>query len=160
MRTTPFPTDLFQEVHPHHQVLLSCKTHRPGCHQWRPAQTLAEEVRQLNADVIVERYLDAKYYHYDPVELNDLADFNANAANLPEEDNIVAVENAVTDEYNLSASVKENFKELESACPESRTSPVWTSNQRQELPSLWRKSRKQSGSLAKQRRTPTRRHAC
>ena len=39
MRTTPFPTDLFQDVHPNHQVLLSCKPHRPGCHQWRPAQS-------------------------------------------------------------------------------------------------------------------------
>ena len=68
MRTTPFPTELFQQVHPHHQVLLSCKPHRPGCHQWRPAQTtLATEVRELQADVIVECYLDAKYYHYDPV---------------------------------------------------------------------------------------------
>ena len=63
MRTTPFPADLFKEVHPHHEVLLSCKPHRPRCHQWRPAhKTLAEEVRQLNADVIVEYYLDPKYY--------------------------------------------------------------------------------------------------
>ena len=30
VRTTPFPADLFQEVHPHHRVLLSCKPHRPG----------------------------------------------------------------------------------------------------------------------------------
>ena len=102
-RATPSPSDLFQEVHPHHQVLLSCKPHRPGCHQWRPAQTtLAEEVRELNADVIVECYLDA----------------NANVANLLEDDNIVTVENAETDEYNLSASINDNFKELDRACPE------------------------------------------
>ena len=101
-------SDLFP-CHPHHQVLLSCKPHRPGCHQRRPAQTtLAEEVRELNADVIVECYLDAKYYHYDP----------ANVANLLEDDNIVTVENAETDEYNLSPSISDNFKELESACPE------------------------------------------
>ena len=123
MRTndvTPFSSDLFQQIHPHHQVLLSCKPHRPGCHQWRPAQTtLATEVRELQADFIVECYLDdAKYYHYDPVEILDLVDFNANVANLLEEDNIVTVENAETDEYNLSASINDNFKELESACPE------------------------------------------
>ena len=65
MRATPFPTDLLKEVHPHHEVLLSSKPPRPGCHQWRPARTtLVEEVQQLNADVIVECYLDAKYYHY------------------------------------------------------------------------------------------------
>ena len=43
MRTQPFPDDLFQHVHPHHQVLLSCKPHRPGCHQWRPGPTPAAE---------------------------------------------------------------------------------------------------------------------
>ena len=50
--------------------------------------------------------------------LNDLADFNANMENLIEEDNIMTVKNAVTDGYNLSASVNDNFKELERACPE------------------------------------------
>ena len=54
---------------------------------------MAEEIRQLEADVIAECYLDAKYYHYDPVELSDLVDFNANVVNLLEEDNVVTVEN-------------------------------------------------------------------
>ena len=63
-----------------------------------PAETTTnnavEEAQQLNADVIVECYLDAKYCHYDPVELNDfvelddLVDFTANLANMIEEDNI------------------------------------------------------------------------
>ena len=67
MRTTPFPEDLFQDIHPNHQVLLSYKPHRPGCHQWRPAQTtLAAQIRELQPNVIVECYLDAKYYHYEP----------------------------------------------------------------------------------------------
>ena len=39
MRTRPFSDDQFQCIHPNHQVLLSCKPHRPGCHQWRPMQT-------------------------------------------------------------------------------------------------------------------------
>ena len=46
------------------------------------ATTLVEEIQQLNADVIVECYLDAKYYDYDPVELNDIVDFNANVVEL------------------------------------------------------------------------------
>ena len=56
MRTQPFPDDLFQHVHPHHQVLLSCKPHRPGCHQWRPLQqNINAEIQELKPDVIVER---------------------------------------------------------------------------------------------------------
>ena len=38
MRTRPFSEDLFQCTHPNHQVLLSCKPHRPGCLEWRPMQ--------------------------------------------------------------------------------------------------------------------------
>ena len=95
------------------------------------------------------------------MEILDLVDFNANVANLLEEDNIVTVENAETDEFNLSPSINDNFKELENACPEgqpdtqaassqmARTSSIGTSNQRQELPNLYGRSRKQSGSLAK-----------
>ena len=68
MRTQPFPEDLFEHVHLHHQVLPSCKPHRPGCHQWRPLQHhIHAEIQELKPDVIVERYLDAKYDHYDPM---------------------------------------------------------------------------------------------
>ena len=102
MRTTPFPADLFQHIHPNHQVLLSCKPHRPGCHQWRPAHTtFAHQIRELQPDVIVERYLDAKYYHYDPVELFELAAFNETVESLLEEANIVTIENAVIDEFSV-----------------------------------------------------------
>ena len=118
MRTNPFPSDLFKDTHLHHRVLLSTKPHRPGCHQWRPAcSIMIEEVHQLNPDVIVECYLDAKYYRYDPEELSDFVDFNANLANLVEEDNVVTVENAVVDEYNLCPCVDENFKEVDNSCP-------------------------------------------
>ena len=43
--------------------------------------TLATEIRELQLDVIVECYLDAKYYHYDPVEIVDLVEYNATVAN-------------------------------------------------------------------------------
>ena len=108
--------------------------------------TLAEEVRQLNADVIVECYLGAKYYHYDPVELNDLADLNANVVNLLEDDNIVTVENAMTDEYNFSTSVDENFKELESA------RPSWQPNTEAVHPK--RLEHHQSGHVTKDKKCP------
>ena len=78
---------------------------------------MAQEVQQLNPDVVVECYLDAKYYHYDPVELNDIVDFNANFANLVEQDNIVTVDDAFLEEYNMCTPVDDNFKELDNAGP-------------------------------------------
>ena len=78
---------------------------------------LATELRDLQPDIIVECYLDAKYYHYDPVEILDLGEFNATVSNLVEDGNVVTVENAETDELNRSPSVNDNFRELESACP-------------------------------------------
>ena len=63
--THPFSQDLLQNVCPHHEVILSCKPHRPGCHQWRPLHSqVHDDIRELKPDVIVERYLDAKYYQY------------------------------------------------------------------------------------------------
>ena len=92
MRTRPFSDDLFQHIHPHHQVLLSCKPHRPGCHQWRPLQqNIDAEIQELKPDVIVERYLDAKYYHYDPEDIYELSDYNVYAENLAESDNVVTL---------------------------------------------------------------------
>ena len=85
MRTTLFPEDLFQDIRPNHQVLLSCKPHRPGCHQWRPAQTTcATQIRELQPDVIVECYLDAKYYQYDPVEVSNIGEFNEQSLLVPQ----------------------------------------------------------------------------
>ena len=61
MHTSPFKSDILQNVHPHHEVLLSCKPHRPGCHQWRPRQPqVHDDVQDFQPDVIVERYLDAQ----------------------------------------------------------------------------------------------------
>ena len=72
MHTMPFSADLLP-VHSGHQVLLSSKPHKTGCHVWKPVNdSTKREVQELNPDVIVECYLDAKYYHYDPVELTDL----------------------------------------------------------------------------------------
>ena len=107
---------------------------------------MVEEVQQLNPDVIVECYLGANYYHYDTEELHDLVDFNANLANLVKEDKIVTVKNAAEDEYNLSASIDENFKELEIACPSWDTNteavhPKWLEHQ-------------QSGHLTKDKNCP------
>ena len=59
MHTHPFTHDILQNVHPCHEVLLSCKPHRPGCHQWRPMQQqIHDDLKELQPDVIVERYLE------------------------------------------------------------------------------------------------------
>ena len=55
MHTHPFTHDILQNVHPYHEVLLSCKPHRPGCHQWRPMQQqIHDDLKVLKPDVIVE----------------------------------------------------------------------------------------------------------
>ena len=60
MYTHPYPPDLLQDVRPYHEVLFSYRPHRPGCHQWKPLHLqVHDEIRDLQPDVIVERYLDA-----------------------------------------------------------------------------------------------------
>ena len=62
MHTHPFAHDILQNVHPCHEVLLSCKPRRPGCHQWRPMQQhIRDDLKELQPDAIVEGYVDAKY---------------------------------------------------------------------------------------------------
>ena len=68
--------------------------------------------------MIVECYLEAKYYHYDPEDIYELVDYNVNVENLAESDDIVTVQNIETDEYSAAASLNDNFQELETACPE------------------------------------------
>ena len=90
MHTHPFTHDILQNVHPYHEVLLSCKPHRPGYHQWRPLQPqVRDDLKDLQPDVILERYLDAKYYQYDPEEIYEMCDYNSNAKYLAESDQIV-----------------------------------------------------------------------
>ena len=56
MHTSPFSSDILQKVHPHHEVLLSCQPHRPGCHQWRPLlPQVHDDMKHFLPDVIVER---------------------------------------------------------------------------------------------------------
>ena len=119
MHTHPFTHDILQNVHPYHEVLLSCKPHRPGCHQWRPLQShIHDDLKELKPDVIVERYLDAKYYHYDPEELYEMCEYNANAEYLAESDHIVTLTSMETDEHSMQASLNDNLQELVNTVPE------------------------------------------
>ena len=61
--------------------MISTQPHRAGRHVWKQASAATrQKSKSSNPDVIVECYLDAKHYHYDPVELTDLSDINANFA--------------------------------------------------------------------------------
>ena len=49
----------------------------------RPVKTdLTADIKELQTDVIIECYPEAKYYHYDPADVYELLDFNVNAENL------------------------------------------------------------------------------
>ena len=75
------------------------------------------KLQKLNPDVIVECYLDAKHYPYDPVELIDLADIHANFVNLVNDANVATVAEIILDEYNACPSLNENSNRLDNACP-------------------------------------------
>ena len=45
--TQPFPPDLLQHVRPYHEVLFSCKPHRPGCHQCTSKYMMRFEIYNL-----------------------------------------------------------------------------------------------------------------
>ena len=119
MHTHPFTDDILQNVHPCHEVLLSCKPHRAGCHQWRPMQQqVHDDLKELQPDVIVERYLNAKCYHYDPEDIYDMCDYNANAKYLAESDQTVTLTSMETEECSIQASLNDNFQELVNTVPE------------------------------------------
>ena len=117
--TRPSPPDLLQHPRPYHEVLFSCKPHRPGCHQWKPMQVqVQEEIQELQPDVIVERYLDAKYYQHVPAELYDMSDYNTNATYLAESDQIITLNAMETEDISTSASLRDNLQELGNSVPE------------------------------------------
>ena len=117
--TKPFPPDLLQHARPCHEVLFSCKPHRPGCHQWKPMHIqVHDEIQELQPDVIVERYLDAKYYQYSPDEIYDMSDYNSSAKYLADSDQIITLNAMETDDISTCASLRDNLQELVNSVPE------------------------------------------
>ena len=43
---------------------------------------MTADIKELQPDVIIEGYLEAKYYHYDPSDMCELVEFNTNVENL------------------------------------------------------------------------------
>ena len=74
--------------------------------------------KELKPDVIVERYLDAKYYHYDPEDIYESSDYNVNAKYLAESDKVVTLNSTETEGCSANASLNDNFQELEKTVPE------------------------------------------
>ena len=117
--TKPFPPDLLQHVRPCHEVLFSCKPHRPGCHQWKPMHIQEhDEIQELQPDVIVERYLDAKYYQHAPEELCSMSDYNSHARYLADADRIITLNAMETEDTSMNASLRDNLQELSNSVPE------------------------------------------
>ena len=117
--TKPFPPDLLQCVRPCHAVLFSCKPHRPGCHQWKPMHVqIQEEIQELQPDVIVERYLESKYYQYPPAEIHDMADYNSSAKYLADSDQIITLNAMETDDISTCTTLRDNLQELVNSVPE------------------------------------------
>ena len=81
-------------------------------------QQVHVDLKELKPDVIVERYLDAKYYHYDPEDIYELSDYNVNGKYLAESDQVVTVNSIETEECSANASLNDNFQELEKTVPE------------------------------------------
>ena len=73
-------------------------------------QDINADIKELQPDVIVERYLDAKYYHYDPEDIYELGDYNVYVENLAESDDIVTMQFIEADEYSATASLHDNFQ--------------------------------------------------
>ena len=63
---------------------------------------ITADIKELQPDVIVECYLEAKYYHYDSEDIYELVDYNVNAENLAESDDIVTMQCIENDEYSAS----------------------------------------------------------
>ena len=151
--TTP---DLLQHVRPCHEVLLSCKPHRPGCHQWKPMHIqVHDEIQELQPDVIVERYLDAKYYQHPPEELYSMSEYNSHASYLADADQIITLNAMETEDTSMNASLRDNLQELANSMPEwepetKSIDPKWLehhqsghldSSQRSHMSSMYGRSR-------------------
>ena len=63
-----------------------------------------DEIQELQPDVIVERYLDAKYYHYPLDQVQDMSDYNSSATYLADSDQIMTLSAMETDDISVSAS--------------------------------------------------------
>ena len=95
---------------------FSCKPHRPGTATSTATGTWWCPRLPTRCDCW--RYLDAKYYQYDPAEICDICDYNCNATYLAESDQVVTLTAMETDESSMLASIHDNFRELESTVPE------------------------------------------
>ena len=119
MYTQPYPSDLLQHVRPYHEVLFSCKPHQPGRHQWKPMHLqVHDDIRELQPDVIVERYLDAKYYQHPPELVQEMSEYNSKATYLAESDQIMTLNEMKTEDISDSASLRDNLQELVNSVPE------------------------------------------
>ena len=68
--------------------------------------------------MIVERYLDAKYYQHPPDQVQEMSEYNSNATYLADSDQIITLNAMETDDISILASLRDNLQELEHSVPE------------------------------------------
>ena len=159
MHTHPFTHDVLQNAHPYDEVILSCKSHRSGCHQWSPLRSQVHDgINERKPDVIVERYLDAKCYQYSPDDIHEMSEYNSNAEYLADSDQIVTLTAMETNEPSMLASLQDNMQELDQSVGARhavyssqtvRSSSIRTPCQGFRMSSMYGGSRKQGQSSTK-----------
>ena len=104
-----------QDTQMHDKVLLSAR----GCHVWMDAKKVSSEfISSVQPDLMVESYLDAKYYHYSSKELEPLLTILTASEALAQEDAVPTLTRRVPRKpVQVCASIDDNFNELENACP-------------------------------------------
>ena len=112
MHTHPFTHDVLQNCPSH---IMKCCYHASlivqdvtngdlYCHKYMMT------FKDLKPDVIVERYLDVKYYQYDPEEIYEMCAYNSSAKYLADSDQIVTLNAVETEESSMLASLHDNLQ--------------------------------------------------
>ena len=79
-----------------------------------------DDIQALQPDVIVERYLDAKYYQHPPDQVQEMSDYNSSAKYLADSAQIMTLNAMETDDVSILASLQDSVPEWE---PETQSIP-------------------------------------
>ena len=88
----PLQLQWLSAVQPYHQIMMSKCPHKMGCHEWIPVQSVTEEyISALQPDLVIESFLDAKYYRFQPDELDMIIPISSMTRAELDKDNVVTV---------------------------------------------------------------------
>ena len=117
----PLHLKCLSAVQPCHQIMMSKYPDKMGCHEWIPAQSVTEEyIDALQPDLVIESFLDAKYYRFQPDELDMIIPISAATRAELDNDAIVTakpVEYDTSPEAIAEMDLVEEIGSLERAVP-------------------------------------------